>query len=862
MKRSDEEASMKATAWMAVVVCVLGLGGLRAQEGVLSGQPDEGRRVAGGKLGPGKVQGPWVDEEQAVLWRRVSGLPGLTNGPVGGESWELVERPRMRLGLKGGRGVALGSRHGVRVGRLGSAEGLVEWEVAGGRTVRARPVAVVLYEADREESVVVGRFVDRVGLGSVDGVVVYTNALEGLRGRVRLRVGENWVEQDVVLEGWLDRLPAGWQEGRTWLEVWTEWWGVEAEVRERVAVCWDGDVSAEDELVELGGWRLVSGRAFGWPEGEAGGWVPVAKEWVRGEDGRQYLVERLPLVSVKQRLERLPRVRGTGALTVRPGRWWPGVSGGHAAVGGSPGGEAVSLVAQLEERQPGLVLDWLLVGPVPLPAGCVAWWPLAGDGADVVGGHTAGVQGTVNWEAGAVGRGVGLTPSNYLSAVNAAGLNPTVGLTLEGWVNRSAGGYGVLPVICKDGPGGRQYSLVVWSNRVEGGVNLSGTGWVGVTAWGTLTADQWHHVALSWDGQRLRLYVNGQLRGDVAAAGTLVTTAQPVTLGAAPGWGWYGSGRLDECAIYNRALSASEVFGIYQAGGAGKVWPTCVAAPAGLVAWWPGDGGPWDLARTNALRLRNGLGYAAAVVGGGFLFDGADDGADAGPDSVFDVGVGEPLSVELWMRPEVNQTTYGVMSLVGKRWAPSGSTALGWELFLINGRLGVQIADAGGYANFISSGPDLRDGGWHHVVWVLDRQATDGGRLYLDGSLVMTFNPTIRPGSLANGDPVRVGVHPQSGVRGYYKGGLDEVRIYRSVLSLAQVQQLYQSGPGGVCKTDSDNDGLSDLQEGWLGTNPGSADSDGDGVGDGLEVVQGRNPLGAGAMTDPGQVQLQVWRPW
>jgi len=362
------------------------------------------------------------------------------------------------------------------------------------------------------------------------------------------------------------------------------------------------------------------------------------------------------------------------------------------------------------------------------------------------------------------------------------------------------------------------------------------------------------------------VYVNGQLQQQVAASGTLVTTAQPLTMGAAPGWGWYGgvygTVRLDECAVYNRALSASEVYGIVQAGGAGKVWPGCVEPLGGLVAWWPGDGGPWDLARTNALRLRNGPGYGSAVVGGGFELDGVDDGADAGPGQGFDVGVGEALTVELWVRPEVNATTDGVMSLVGKRWTPGPLRALGWELFLLNGRLGVQLADAGGFANFVSGGPDLRDGGWHHVVWTLDRNASDGGRLYVDGAEVLRFNPTVRPGSLSNAEPVRVGIHPQSGFNGYYKGGLDEVRIYRTALTVGQVQQLYQSGAGGVCKRDSDNDGLSDLQEVWLGTNPFSADSDGDGVGDGLEWVQGRNPQGADAETNPSQVQLQVYRPW
>ena len=41
---------------------------------------------------------------------------------------------------------------------------------------------------------------------------------------------------------------------------------------------------------------------------------------------------------------------------------------------------------------------------------------------------------------------------------------------------------------------------------------------------------------------------------------------------------------------------------------------------------------------------------------------------------------------------------------------------------------------------------------------------------------------------------------------------------------------------------DTDNDGLTDAQEGLAGTNPVKADSDGDGVTDGEELAHGTNP--------------------
>ena len=50
-------------------------------------------------------------------------------------------------------------------------------------------------------------------------------------------------------------------------------------------------------------------------------------------------------------------------------------------------------------------------------------------------------------------------------------------------------------------------------------------------------------------------------------------------------------------------------------------------------------------------------------------------------------------------------------------------------------------------------------------------------------------------------------------------------------------------GDGDACDGDDDNDGLSDLVEQGLGTNPLISDSDGDNVSDLLEVEAGTNPL-------------------
>src|SRR5262249_40521231 len=89
-----------------------------------------------------------------------------------------------------------------------------------------------------------------------------------------------------------------------------------------------------------------------------------------------------------------------------------------------------------------------------------------------------------------------------------------------------------------------------------------------------LSTGVWYHVAGVRGSNYLQLYVNGALEAQTSVSYAQDYGTEPLYFGTT-GLGFDGKlkGRLDEVSLYNRALSPSEIAGIYAAGAAGKCLP-------------------------------------------------------------------------------------------------------------------------------------------------------------------------------------------------------------------------------------------------------------------------------------------------
>ena len=74
-----------------------------------------------------------------------------------------------------------------------------------------------------------------------------------------------------------------------------------------------------------------------------------------------------------------------------------------------------------------------------------------------------------------------------------------------------------------------------------------------------LPLNEWTHLATTYDGATLRLYVNGVQVSSRALAGPIRTSNGALRLGGNKVWAEWFRGRIDEVRVYNRPLSSGEI---------------------------------------------------------------------------------------------------------------------------------------------------------------------------------------------------------------------------------------------------------------------------------------------------------------
>ena len=206
----------------------------------------------------------------------------------------------------------------------------------------------------------------------------------------------------------------------------------------------------------------------------------------------------------------------------------------------------------------------LTVPVAPSTDGLVAHWKLdegAGTSAgDSAGSHHATIKGIVQWTTGQLGGALVLDGMNtYADCGSGAALDITDTITLSAWVKPQDAGNGEHnPYIAKGDHtyalkhgSGNSFEFFVYNEGTWNGVNVSVTDGYN---------DNWYHLAGTFDGTQLKMYINGVLSGTTDYEGPIATSTDAVNLGRnSEETDRLYEGTLDDARIYNRALSEAEV---------------------------------------------------------------------------------------------------------------------------------------------------------------------------------------------------------------------------------------------------------------------------------------------------------------
>jgi len=306
---------------------------------------------------------------------------------------------------------------------------------------------------------------------------------------------------------------------------------------------------------------------------------------------------------------------------------------------------------------------------------------------------------------------------------------------------------------------------------------------------GNLTDNDWHSFVFVYDGSQEKVYLDGARLGSTNTESAPATgVSNNINIGRGTHDNEYFKGKLDEVRIYDRALSKDEVADLYRAESARTEFNSADNGfmTSGLVGHWTMNGEDMDWSSTTAEvrdisgsdhhgNALNGVKAATGKKGQGLEFDGITGYIDIGNDITWSADAQKSVSV--WFRTAQNDSTVICQ-------ATDAPADMAFWLYIdpdnhLESRMGGDAYDFGG---------NLVDNNWHSLVFVYDGSKE---KVYLDGSGLGTANIESAPATgPVNNINIGRGTHDSE----YFKGKIDEVRIYDRALSENEADELYRTG--------------------------------------------------------------------
>ncbi len=211
--------------------------------------------------------------------------------------------------------------------------------------------------------------------------------------------------------------------------------------------------------------------------------------------------------------------------------------------------------------------------------------------------------------------------------------------------------------------------------------------------------------------------------------------------------------------------------------------PSCDAPPAGIVAWWPGQGNTFDIIGTNNGTFIGAVGYTNGEVGQAFVFNGNQEMVSVGNGPALQL---QNFTIEAW----IQRSSATLVHASGGNGCVFSYGANGYGFYLDNNGIpGLTQIGAGATQPAVA----ITNTSWHHLA------VTKSGStvvFYIDGVAypAPAYNPTFTFTTSA-----AIGGRADN-LDNSFLGAIDEVSVYNTTLSSNQIAAIYQAGSAGKCQ--------------------------------------------------------------
>jgi|GEM_PF-6506646 len=411
-------------------------------------------------------------------------------------------------------------------------------------------------------------------------------------------------------------------------------------------------------------------------------------------------------------------------------------------------------------------------------------------------GQLTNSSGDNSWVSGQSGNALKLDGvDDYVLIPDDSSLDGVNKMSIEFWVYPTNLDWSSRGIISKrEGNDNQAYSLYFntfwWINKLYIAIDSNNDRF---SAAMNFENNRWYYVVVTYDGvasesERVKVYIDGELDTTAYESSSSIPNYNSnLYLGVLDDD--YNStlgGKLDEVKIHNRVLTSTEVQNNFSGGSDINL--------DNLVSYWNLDEGAGTIANDiqdgNTGTIENNATWIDdGILGSALQLDGNNDYISV--DNSQNLQISEQLTLEMWVNTsQKNKTT--VLAEKVDCYGLGQDSSMGWYSYIYTG---------GYYYNYLywNNGKPQHHR-WYYLVLTYDGTEM---KFYVDGQL---HDSTILNNNISTYDS-DFNIGYDSWYQTYFKGKVDEIRVWNIALTKADIESLYNEGspivpePGGGGET-------------------------------------------------------------